>query len=137
MFRSILALSVLLAASPLLAAAPIEGRWITEEGDAVITVGECGDKVCGWISRFLVRPPRGDQQRDVNNPDPRLRARRLLGLAVLTGFTEEEDLWRGRIYDPKTGNSYRSVIRRRGLDTLEVKGCRGPFCRSQIWKRAD
>ncbi|WP_371815480.1 DUF2147 domain-containing protein [Erythrobacter sp. JK5] len=80
--------------------------------------------------------PDGPDQRDINNPDPRLKQRKLLGLPVLFGFTEEAALWRGRIYDPKSGKSYRSVVRRTGANTLEVKGCIGPFCQTQVWKRA-
>ena len=94
-------LPFLLLAAPANAADPIAGRWVTEERDAVIDVGACGRSTCGRIARFLVPPPDGADQRDVNNPDPELRRRRLLGLPVLSGFSEEEDLWRGRIYDPK------------------------------------
>ncbi|MBI1403195.1 MAG: DUF2147 domain-containing protein [Porphyrobacter sp.] len=122
-------------AAPAHAADPVEGRWVTEKKDAVVRVGPCGKTVCGRIERFLVAPPQGVDQRDVNNPDPALRNRRLLGMPVLSGFTEEEDLWRGRIYDPKSGKSYRSVIRRKGPNVLEVKGCIGPFCQTQIWRR--
>jgi len=27
-------------------------------------------------------------------------------------------------------------VRRRGPDRLEVKGCIGPFCQTQVWQRA-
>ena len=128
--------ALLLSAAPALAADPITGRWVTEDRDAVVTIAACGKATCGKIARFLVPPPGGKGQRDVNNPDPELRQRRLLGLPVLSGFREEDDLWRGRIYDPKSGKSYRSVIRRTGANTLEVKGCIGPFCQAQIWRKA-
>lgn len=118
------------------AAEPITGRWITAEKDAVVTVKPCGKEICGMIERFLVPPPQGVNQRDVNNPDPKLRQRRLLDLAILSGFTEDSDLWRGRIYDPKSGKSYRSVVRRKGANMLEVKGCLGPFCQTQVWRKA-
>ena len=125
-----------LVASPAMAADPVTGVWKTEDGDALVRIGDCGSSVCGRIARFLVTPPQGAGQRDVNNPDPRLRNRKLLGLPVLSGFTEESELWRGTIYDPKAGKSYRSVIRRTGPGTLEVKGCIGPFCQTQIWQKA-
>ncbi|MGB3710237.1 MAG: DUF2147 domain-containing protein [Erythrobacter sp.] len=128
--------ALFLGTSPALAADPIAGRWVTEERDAVIEIGPCGNTVCGRIVRFLVAPPQGRDQRDINNSDPELRKRKLLGLPVLSRFREEEDLWRGRIYDPKSGDDYRSVIRRQGRDRLEVKGCLGPFCQTQIWRRA-
>ena len=123
-------------ATPATAADAIAGRWITEERDAIVEIGRCGATTCGRIARFLVAPPDGVDQRDINNPEPRLRNRRLLGLPVLSDFREEEDLWRGRIYDPKSGRSYRSVIRRTGPNTIEVRGCLGPFCQAQTWRRA-
>ncbi|UOR16739.1 DUF2147 domain-containing protein [Qipengyuania aquimaris] len=134
--KRLITLAAVLMAAPLAAAPPVEGRWVTAEKDAVITIGDCGRTVCGRISRFLVPPPQGADQRDVNNRDPQLRTRKLLGMPVLTGFVEEDDLWRGRIYDPKSGKTYRSVIRRINATTLEVKGCIGPFCQTQTWKRA-
>lgn len=123
-------------AAPALAADPIAGRWMTEEADAIITIQQCGTSTCGRISKFLVAPPNGVDQRDVNNPSPKKRSRKLLGLPVLFSFSEDSDLWRGRIYDPKSGKDYRSIVRLKSKNTLEVKGCIGPFCQTQTWKRA-
>ncbi|MXO48859.1 DUF2147 domain-containing protein [Erythrobacter vulgaris] len=134
--KNFLAFAALIAAAPLLAAQPVEGRWLTEERDAVITIGDCGNTLCGRITKFLVTPPQGADQRDVNNRNPKLRSRKLMGMPVLTGFTEDGDEWRGEIYDPKSGKTYRSIIRRKNAATLEVKGCLGPFCQTQTWKRA-
>jgi len=72
----------------------------------------------------------------VNNADAKLRQRKLLGMPVLTGFSEDAELWRGQIYDPKSGKTYRSVIRRKDANRLEVRGCVGPFCQTQVWTRA-
>lgn len=126
----------MLVASPASAAEQVAGRWVTAEKDGVILIAACGKAMCGTIERFLVPPPQGADQRDINNPEPKLRTRRLLGLPILSGFTEDSELWRGRIYDPKTGKSYRSVIRRKGANVLEVKGCIGPFCQTQLWRKA-
>ena len=134
--KKALAIAALCLASPLLAAQPVEGRWLTAERDAVITIAPCGKALCGRIAKFLVAPPQGADQRDVNNKDRKLRSRKLLGMPVLTGFTEDDDEWRGQIYDPKSGKTYRSIIRRVNASTLEVKGCIGPFCQTQTWKRA-
>lgn len=116
------------------AAEPVTGRWVTAEKDGVILIAPCGKAVCGTLEKFLVAPPQGVDQRDINNPDPKLRQRRLLGLPILSGFTADRDTWRGRIYDPKSGKSYRSIIRRKGANLLEVKGCIGPFCQTQVWR---
>jgi len=137
--------SVLFAAAalgpvPARAAEPVAGQWVTAEKDAVVAIRPCGKgaaagTLCGMIDRFLVPPPGGVDQRDINNPDARLRNRKLLGLAILSGFTADGAAWRGRIYDPKSGKSYRSIIRRKSADLLEVKGCIGPFCQTQVWRR--
>lgn len=119
------------------AAEPITGRWVTAEKDAVIVIAPCGKALCGTIERFLVAPPQGNDQRDINDPDAAKRKRKLLAMTpILSAFTQESDLWRGQIYDPKSGKSYRSVVRRKGPNVLEVKGCIGPFCQTQLWRRA-
>ena len=129
--------ALLTLASPAFAAQPITGKWTTEDGDAVVTIQKCGSSYCGRISRFLVVPPQGVDQRDVNNPDKTKRNRKLLGMPVLTSLEEDDTEWRGRIYDPKSGKDYRSVLRRISASRLEVKGCLGPFCQTQVWKRAN
>jgi len=123
-------------ASEAFAAEPIAGRWVTEDRDAIVEIKPCGSVTCGRIARFLVTPPDGADQRDINNPDANLRKRKLLGLPILTQFREDGSKWRGRIYDPNNGKSYRSVVQRKGPNTLEVSGCIGPFCQTQTWRRA-
>ncbi len=132
----LLALGALVtAAIPALASEPVTGRWVTAEKDGVILIAPCGKSLCGTIERFLVPPPQGLDQRDVNNPDAKLRTRKLLGMPILSGFAADGEVWRGKIYDPKNGKSYRSIIRRKGPNVLEVKGCIGPFCQTQVWKK--
>lgn len=134
--RYLIAALAAFIAVPAAAAAPVAGTWKTEDGDALVRVGDCGPSVCGRLAKFLVAPPQGADQRDVNNPDPALRKRKLLGMPVLSGFREDGKVWRGEIYDPKSGKSYRSIVRRLDADRLEVKGCIGPFCKAQVWRKA-
>ncbi|TMM48394.1 DUF2147 domain-containing protein [Qipengyuania marisflavi] len=129
------AAALLVAVQPLLAVQPITGRWVTQSRDAVVEIAPCGVKLCGRIAKFLVAPPGGADQRDVNNSDAGKRSRKLMGMAILTGFTADGDVWRGQIYDPKSGKTYRSILRRKGASQLEVKGCLGPFCQTQKWQR--
>ena len=130
------ALAASLIAAPAMAADPITGRWITPERDSEITIGRCGSSYCGRLTRYLVVPEDGVGQRDVNNPDASKRTRKLLGIALLSGFKEEKNRWRGRIYDPRNGRTYKSFLRRKSASQLEVKGCWGPFCQTQVWTRA-
>lgn len=125
-------LSLALIAAPAFAAEPIAGRWYTPERDSIITVGPCGAKTCGRITTFLKKPDRVNPT-DRFNPDPRLRDRPVLGLAVLSGFADAGKDWRGRIYDPRSGKSYKSIVSRNADGTLKVQGCIAFFCRTQVW----
>ena len=130
------ALYVFVATTALQAAAPITGRWVTQDKDAVIEIAPCGTTMCGRIARFLVTPPEGVGQRDKNNPNKALRSRTILGINILTNFRADGDNWRGQIYDPKAGKTYRSVVYKGVSGNLIVKGCIGPFCKSQTWTKA-
>lgn len=117
------------------AAEPVTGRWVTEGGKALVEIAPCGKTLCGKIARVL-RPVPGKPQNDVNNPDARLRDRPIVGLSILTGFTAAGAEWKGSIYDPERGKTYRSVLQRNADGTLNVKGCIAVFCQSQTWKPA-
>jgi uncharacterized protein (DUF2147 family) len=134
--RFAIGLLLMIVAAPAFAAEPITGRWVTAEKDAVISIKPCGKRLCGTIDRFLIPPPGGSNQRDLNNSDPAKRERRLIGLSILSALTEDRDVWRGEIYDPKSGRTYTSQVRRKGNDVLEVKGCLGPLCQTQEWAKA-
>ena len=141
MARWMVAVAAMLAAAgagiaPAQAAEPISGRWVTAEKDAVIAIRKCGRALCGTIEKFLIPPPGGNDQRDVNNADPAKRQRKLIGTAILSGLTADAGVWRGQVYDPKTGRTYTSEVRRKEGGILEVKGCFGPLCQTQVWKKA-
>ena len=118
------------------AADSIAGRWVTEAKDGVVEISKCGATVCGKLVKYLVTPPGGVNQKDIHNPNAKLRDRKILGINVLYGFKPDGDKWRGTIYDPKSGKSYRSVVERKSPSNLKVEGCIGPFCQGQSWKRA-
>lgn len=136
MMRLWLMAVLVLGAVPASAADTISGRWITQEKDAVVAIAKCGKALCGRLDKFLVLPKGGKDQRDINNADPAKRQRRLLGLTILSSLTADGDVWRGEIYDPKSGRTYTSEVRRKGAGVLEVKGCFGVLCRTQEWRKA-
>lgn len=123
-------------ATPALAADSIQGDWVTAERDAIIRISQCGKTVCGRIHKFLVTPPNGAGQKDIHNPDKKLRSRTVLGLPILTGFTPDGDIWRGKIYDPKSGRTYRSEVSLQSANKLKMKGCVLFVCQGQDWTRA-
>jgi uncharacterized protein (DUF2147 family) len=117
------------------AAQPIAGRWLTEDGSAIVLVGPCGGTTCGRIQTVLKARP-GAPTTDANNPDAKLRTRPIVGMPILTGFGDAGDDWRGRIYDPRNGKSYKSIVTREAHGTRKVKGCIAFLCQTQIWKPA-
>lgn len=119
------------------AASPgIEGAWLTDDHKAIVAIRPCGRAMCGYIDKVLNKDP-SVPRTDVENSDPRLRGRPILGLPVLTGFTPAGSVWKGgRAYDPKTGRSYRSTLGLNGDGSLKVTGCILFICQSQRWTRA-
>ncbi|UUL82680.1 DUF2147 domain-containing protein [Sphingomonas sp. S1-29] len=133
MIRKALFIACIAISAPALAADPITGRWVTQGGEGVVAIERCGGAICGKLAR-IVKPTPGAPTTDVNNPDEALRNRPLLGTTILSGFIDGGKEWRGTIYDPKSGRSYRSTVRASG-DKLAVKGCIAVFCRTQEWTR--
>ncbi len=121
-------------AFPVVAVVPVSGRWLTGDKDAVVEIGSCDRSVCGRVSHIITLPA-GGATTDINNPTVALRHRPLLGLPILTDFVADGGLWRGKIYDPRKGKTYKSFILRQGDGTLKVQGCIAFFCQSQIWTR--
>jgi uncharacterized protein (DUF2147 family) len=126
-----------IAAVPALAApASINGNWITKDKDAIVKIAPCGTALCGTITKYLVTPPNGIDQKDTKNPDKSKRDRKLLGSAVLINFVPDGNQFKGTIYDARNGKSYRSVVYKGESGNLVVKGCIGPFCQTQNWAAA-
>jgi uncharacterized protein (DUF2147 family) len=125
----------LVLAAPAQAAQPIAGRYVTEDGAALVEVGPCGAKTCGRIARVLKHAP-GAAATDVNNKNAALRSRPIVGMPVLSEFTDGGDDWRGRIYDPRNGKTYKSIVSRNPDGTLKVQGCIAFICQTQTWRPA-
>lgn len=134
--KRLLILAALAAiAAPAHAATPIAGRYLTQDGAALVEVGACGNSVCGRIARVLKASP-GAPATDVNNRDAALRTRPIVGMPVLSGFADAGRDWRGHIYDPRNGKTYKSIVSRNPDGSLKVQGCIAFLCQTQVWKPA-
>ena len=123
---------VTLTALPAQAAQPVAGRWITVDGKAIVNIAPCGKALCGKIEKIL-KPTPGRAPTDTENSDPALRSRPLVGLPLLTDFSDAGEHWKGTIYDPESGKSYTSKVSRNANGTLKVQGCIAFFCKTQTW----
>jgi uncharacterized protein (DUF2147 family) len=124
----------------------IIGFWNTQDKDALFEIYKCGSLYCGNISG-LEEPnyPPTDKltpdapKVDRANPDPALRDRTLVGLPLISGFYYEGDnSWKGMIYNPEDGQTYKCKFSMAGENRLEVRGyIFVPLLgRSQTWTRS-
>jgi uncharacterized protein (DUF2147 family) len=132
---AIMTAATLTFAAPAQAAESITGSWHTVGKRALVTIAPCGKALCGKIAR-LIEPTKSGATTDVNNPDPALKKRKLVGLPILSGFVADGDKWHGKIYDPNTGKTYRSIVSKAKGGTLNVEGCVAVFCQTQVWTAA-
>ena len=120
----------------------VEGVWLTQSGTSKVIIEDCGDGTpcgrIGWIDPDSLAPADRDSiLTDRNNPDPDMQQQTLIGLVILRDFRRGGKRWkRGKIYDPESGKTYGSGISLNEDGTLNLKGCIGPFCQTQIWTRA-
>jgi uncharacterized protein (DUF2147 family) len=131
------AAAILLASTPAFAADPA-GLWLTQEKDAKIRIAKCGkDTFCGTITwlKEPIDPKTGKPQVDDKNKNPELQNRKIMGLRIFSMALEETGKWAGKIYNADDGNEYDASIKVPEKDKLEVRGCVGAFCGSEIWTK--
>lgn len=112
----------------------ILGFWNDREHSAVIEIYKCGKNYCGKIASAAKGP-----KTDINNPDPGLRGRPIIGMELMKGFSFDGRQWKGgKLYDPTTGNTYSGKIRLGSPDTLKLRGYAiiSLFGKTATWKRA-
>jgi uncharacterized protein (DUF2147 family) len=121
---------------------PTFGDWMTEGGSGKVRVGPCAAnpaQACGTL--LWLKPPAdapAGQPHDIHNPDPALRSRPLVGIAIVSDFHREAaGQWAdGRIYDPNDGKTYKSKMSIGADGVLKVSGCVLVFCKAQSWTKA-
>jgi uncharacterized protein (DUF2147 family) len=94
----------------------VVGRWATD--DSILEVspahGTLSMRVVAMKDPLYLENedpgPPGAPRRDVNNPEPALREQLILGLELLSGYKYSKGKWQGRIYDPESGNVYKSTM---------------------------
>ncbi|NTU93218.1 MAG: DUF2147 domain-containing protein [Chlorobiaceae bacterium] len=147
---TVLAVAMLLIASACSAAhaRPVEaddivGKWESfkdRRHQATIEISRTGK---GTYEGRIVWGDRPERL-DAKNPDPSLRSRLIVGMVILRDFRYkgENDWSGGRIYDPDSGNEYRSYMRLdddgRDRNVLRLRGYIGISLlgRTEKWIRA-
>ena len=135
---SITVLLGMLAASAAGDMPPIEGTWLSGDGDGLIEITIAGNGLSGTI-KGSANADDDRPDRDEKNPDPKLKDRPLTGLELFAGFSYDGNgRWSGgTIYDPNSGKTYRCIIAWVDDDRLKVRGYIGvPMLgRTETWTR--
>ncbi len=137
---------VLMLSLPLLLSAQnadrILGTWYNGERSSKIEIVKTTSGAYQGRIVWLSQPndDAGNPKVDTKNPNRELRSRALMRLVILTGlqFKEGNRYDGGRIYDPKSGNTYSCKAELRNNNTLALRGFMGVSLigRTDVWTRA-
>ena len=115
----------------------IFGYWLTSE--SIVKIENCNNQVCGKIVTVFVEDGVDPESiLDDNNKDKSLRKRTIIGIDLLSEFEiknkDQKTFKGGRIYDPRSGNSYKSNLYLNDNGILKVEGCLAFMCDGEEWQ---
>jgi uncharacterized protein (DUF2147 family) len=134
-------LVAMVAASLAQVALEPDGTWLTADNTAKIRFESCAGAPCGrlvWL-RDPLDPKTGEAILDRNNPDPSLRARRLLGIPLITDIRPlAPGEWSARAYNAEDAGIYDVNLKLVAADRLAVRGCglAGLICKTELWTKS-
>ena len=115
----------------------IFGYWLTS--GSIVKIENCNNQVCGKIVTVFVEDGVDPESiLDENNKDKSLRKRTIIGIDLLSEFeikNKDQKIFKGgRIYDPRSGNSYKSNLYLNDNGILKVEGCLAFMCDGEEWQ---
>lgn len=111
----------------------ILGEWVAPAKDGRILIYKNNNAYFGKITWGT-----GGPETDENNPDAKLRKRKVIGLEILKDFVFDDNVWTGgTIYDPREGKTYSCKLSLDDTGKLNIRGYIGfsLFGRTEIWTR--
>jgi uncharacterized protein (DUF2147 family) len=103
----------------------IVGVWESEEKNLLIQISKEGGHFVGKMTYYQCATETIMRSRvDVENPDPKLTGRKLLGLKLVEQLSYQgNNVWGGgKIYDPNSGHTYDARVQLTNLNTVVVRG---------------
>lgn len=115
----------------------IFGYWLTS--GSVVKIENCNNLVCGKIVTIFVDDGIDPTSiLDRNNKNVSLRDRTLVGINLLSEFEvqrqDQKTFKGGKIYDPRSGNTYKSKLFLSDEGFLKVEGCLAFICDGEKWQ---
>jgi uncharacterized protein (DUF2147 family) len=117
-----LAIALVLSATAARAQERIHDDWATPGLGGIVRLAPCANasRLCGRL---------------IWGWGPTNTGGGAVGTMVLRDFVLERGAGReGSVNDPEDGRTYRGAISLDG-DILRLRGCAGPFCQTQVWRR--
>lgn len=126
------------------------GTWLTASGVAQVKIGPCPNAASGPLCGFIIGlvNPKGPDGKvvspevatDYRNADPKLRDRKVIGMALIWGFKKTSDpnvFESGQIYNGENGKMYNANISLEADGRLKLRGYVGTpmFGETQYWTR--
>ena len=111
------------------------GNWWTEGKEGLMKIV----KTKSGLFEVILLDGKDADKKDVNNPNPKLRERKLKGMVIMWHLRfEDGEYTDGYCYNPRDGNIYRVKMRITGPASLRLRGYLGiPLLgQSQDWTRA-
>jgi uncharacterized protein (DUF2147 family) len=113
----------------------LEGKWWTEGKEGLMKI----EKTKSGRFQVILLGGKEEDKKDVNNPNPKLRERKLKGIVIMWNLKfEDGEYVDGYCYNPRDGNTYRVKMRITGPNSLRLRGYLAiPLLgQSQDWTRA-
>lgn len=105
------------------------GIWYDASTGGHLDILKCGEGLCAKIAMV---PAGKEAAKDINNQDPALRDRLLLGMLIMeNAYKTGDNLWEGTVYDRASGKLYSGKVQVKTKDTIDIVGCKLQFiCRA-------
>ena len=104
-------------------AAPLSGAYASPGIGIVVRFEPCSGAVATTCGRLVWTWEKAGS----------LKARR--GDVIIRGLQWDGKAWSGgTLVNPQDGRTYRGSVRQSGRHTILLKGCAGPFCKTQTWR---
>ena len=108
----------------------IEGTWRSPGGNSIITIGACGDALCGTVA-WASEKAKKDSAKTTSQ---------LVGTQLLTALQKDEQgRWHGKLFIPDKNMRVSAKIERVSDAQLRVSGCAmgKALCKAALWTRVD
>lgn len=118
------------------------GVWMPEDKESKVEIFSCGQAMCGRVAWMAQNTDEdGEVLTDIYNPNPDLRSTPVLGLVIMTDIlpTEDDGVWRGRVYNPQDGRTYDFWLTVKSESQIIIQGCGlyNLICQKHTWDRVD